>query len=343
MATETRIARPSWLWLLAPLLLIAFGLYRYISTPSAQASVLRLAHALNEKHPVHLGMLEFKAELERLSGGSMRVELYSDSKLGNERELLELLQTGSLAMTKVSAGQLEAFAPSFKLFSLPYLFADSAHFWRFAESPTAKSMLQAAERYRLRGLSFYDAGARSFYLGKKLSKAIAHPDDLRGLSLRVMPSQSAIAMVEAFGAKPVPIPFGELYSALDTGAVDGAENNAPSLFTSRQYEVASRYMLNEHTMLPDVLIIGTPTWNRLSTSQREWVQQAADYSTEQQKRFWRDSELESLRVMREKGLQIDAEVDRAAFRAKVDAIYQRPEFQSEELRALIAAVEQVRE
>ncbi len=325
-------------WLAVPLALIAWGVIRGATSPAEQATVLRLGHALNQQHPVHRGMAVFATEVRRLSGGTLRVDLYADAKLGSERELLELVQIGSLAMTKVSAGQLEAFSPEFSLFSLPYLFDDRAHFWRFALSADGEALLDASRPARLQGLTFYDAGARSFYLGKGVARTVRTPDDLRGLSLRVQPSPTAIAMVEALGAKPVPIPFGELYSALDTGTVDGAENNPPSLYTSRQYEVASSYSLNEHTIVPDVLVIGTETWDRLDARQRGWLKQAARASALAQRALWDASEADSMAAMRRAGLRIVDDVDRAAFRARVRPLYARPEFSSARVRETIALV-----
>jgi tripartite ATP-independent transporter DctP family solute receptor len=325
-------------WMALPLALIAWGLWLGATSPQEQAKVLRLAHVLNEQHPVHRGMQVFADETGALSSGRLRIDLYADGKLGSERELLELVQIGSLAATKVSAGQMEAFSPQFGLFGLPYLFDDRAHFWRFAESDEGVAVLDAPRSARLQGLTYYDAGSRSFYFGRNVNVRLDHPDDLRGLAVRVMPSRTAIAMVEALGAKPVPIPFGELYSALDTGTVDGAENNAPSLYTSRQYEVASSYSLNEHTVLPDVLVIGTRTWDRLSRQEREWLREAARRSAVAQRRMWEASERESLEKMREAGLTIVAKIDRAAFRERVRPVYARPEFRTAQMRALIAAV-----
>ncbi len=323
-------------WLALPIALIGWGLWRGATSPAERATVLRLGHGLNTEHPVHRGMIVFADEVKRLSGATMRVDLYADAKLGSERELLELVQIGSLAMTKVSAGQLEAFSPQFAIFSLPYLFDDRAHFWRFALSPTGERLLDASVPYRLQGLTFYDAGSRSFYFGRGVRATLDHPDDLRGLSVRVMPSRTAIAMVEALGAKPVPIPFGELYSALDTGTVDGAENNPPSLYTSRQYEVASSYSLNEHAFLPDVLVIGTETWARLDARQRGWLTQAAQTSVRAQRRLWEAAEAASLKAMRAAGLRIVTDVDRPAFRARVQPVYALPEFQTAAMRVLIA-------
>ncbi|MGL6289833.1 MAG: TRAP transporter substrate-binding protein DctP, partial [Silanimonas sp.] len=233
---------------------------------------------------------------------------------GSARELLEQVQLGSLAMTQASAGQLEAFAPEFALFGLPYLFDDAEHFWRFAATPQAEHLLASTAPRRLVGLTLYDAGARSFYLAEG-RPPVRRVEDLRGLSLRVMPSRTAMRMVEAFGAKPVPIPFGELYTALDSGTVDGAENNAPSLFTSRQFEVAGSYSLNGHMILPDVLVIGADAWSRLSMDDQAIVRESALASMQVQRRLWAEEEARSLAAMREAGLEIVEDVDAAGFRA----------------------------
>jgi tripartite ATP-independent transporter DctP family solute receptor len=325
-------------WVALPLALVGWGLWRGATSPVEQAKVLRLGHVLNEQHPVHLGMEVFAEEVSKRSQGALRIDIYADGKLGSERELLELVQIGSLAATKVSAGQLEAFSPSFGVFSLPYLFDDHAHFWRFALSADGDRLLDASRGARLQGLTFYDAGSRSFYFGRNVRQTLDHPDDLRGLAVRVMPSRTAIAMVEALGAKPVPIPFGELYSALDTGTVDGAENNPPSLYTSRQYEVASSYSLNEHAILPDVLVIGTKSWERLSVQERDWIKQAARASAVKQRQLWAKSERESLAAMRKAGLDIRTEIDRAPFREKVQPVYALPEYTTPRMLALIGAV-----
>lgn len=333
-------ARRRWpfVLLLVPLLLMAWGAWRGATSATSEAHVLRLAHNLNVRHPVHRGMEVFAAEVARLSQGRLRVDIYADGTLGGERELVELVQLGSLAMTKVSAGQLEAFTPQMRVFSLPYLFDDREHFWRFATSAQGQALLDAPLAQRLKGLTFYDAGSRSFYFGRGVSQPVRHPDALRGLAIRVMPSRTAMRMVEAFGAKPVPIPFGELYSALDTGTVDAAENNPPSLYTSRQYEVASSYSLNEHMILPDVLVIGTDAWARLDPQEQGWLQAAARTSAVAQRRLWDEAEREDLASMREAGLVVVEDVDRAAFRAAVQPVHALPEFAGAQMQALVAAI-----
>lgn len=331
-------ARTLALWLALPAALLGYAGWQAMLAGQAETRVLLLGHALGTAHPVHRGMQVFADEVASRSGGRLRVEIHADSKLGNERELLELLQIGSLAITKVSAGQLEAFAPEFGVLGLPYVFDDRAHFWRFAGSPEGQRLLESATPRRIRGIAWYDAGARSFYLSPRSGRTVRTPDDLRGLAIRVMPSRSALAMVEALGAKPVPIPFGELYTALDAGTVDGAENNPPSLFASRQYEVASSYSLTEHLVLPDVLVIGTAAWDRLDAQERTWIAAAAEASSLAQRALWDAEEARNLEAMEAAGLLLVRDVDRAAFRRATAVVHDDPAYGGERHRALRAAI-----
>lgn len=326
------------LWLALPALLLGYAGWRFATAPAQAGRVLLLGHALNVAHPVHRGMQVFAEELARRSAGRLRVEIHADGKLGNERELLELLQIGSIAITKVSAGQLEAFAPEFGVLGLPFLFDDGAHFWRFAQTAEAAALLHSAQARRIRGLAWYDAGARSFYLAPRSGRTVRSPADLEGLAIRVMPSRSARAMVEALGASAVPIPFGELYTALDAGTVDGAENNPPSLYASRQYEVAANFSLTEHLVLPDVLVIGTPTWEHLDAQEQAWVEQAAQASSLAQRALWREEEAGNLAAMAQQGLHIVRDVDREAFRAATAAVHDDPAYSGPGQRALRAAI-----
>ncbi|MEM0962919.1 MAG: TRAP transporter substrate-binding protein, partial [Bacteroidota bacterium] len=228
---------------------------------AGDARVLRLGHGLSLDHPVHLAMEAMAAHVDSASGGSLQIAVYPSGQLGSERECLELLQIGSLAMTKVSSSVLEGFAPEFSVFSLPYLFRDEAHRLAVFDSEVGRSLLDATEPYRFRGLTYYDAGARSYYT---VERPVRTPEDLTGLKIRVQESPTSMRMVREMGGSPTPISWGELYTALQQGVVDGAENNPPSFFLSRHYEVAPYYVLNEHTAVPDVLVVGTPVWETLS-------------------------------------------------------------------------------
>ena len=281
-----------------------------------EARVLRLGHGLSTDHPVHVAMQAMAAHVDSASGGRLQIAVYPSGQLGSERECLELLQIGSLAMTKVSASVLEGFAPEFSVFSLPYLFRDEAHRLAFFESAVGQEMLASTQAFRFFGLTYYDAGARSYYT---VDAPVWTPDDLRGLKIRVQESPTSMRMVREMGGSPTPISWGELYTALQQGVVDGAENNPPSYFLSRHYEVAPYFVLNEHTAVPDVLVIGTPLWDTLSDQEKRWLQDAAAASADLEERLWRESTAEALRAVTEAGatvVRMTAD-DRAPFSSRV--------------------------
>ncbi len=263
--------------------------------------VLKLAHVLDTNHPVHKGMVFMAEKLAEKSEGRMRVDLYPGGQLGAERDLIELLQIGSLAMTKVSTAPLEAFVPEMKIFGIPYVFRDDEHRWKVLNGEIGRRLLLAGEPYFLRGMCYYDAGSRSFYTK---DKPILTPGDLRGLKIRVMKSITAVKMVQALGGSATPIPWGELYTALQQGVVDGAENNPPSFYLSRHYEVCKYYSLDEHTAVPDILLMSTVVWKSLTPQQQEWVQQAVDESVEHQKKLWQASTREALDEVKKAGVEV---------------------------------------
>jgi tripartite ATP-independent transporter DctP family solute receptor len=263
--------------------------------------IIRLGHGLNTGHSVHQGMIFFGEKLQEISGGKFKVQIYPSQQLGTERQCLELLQIGSLDMTKVSAGVLENFSPSINVFGIPYLFRDKEHAFRVLDGPVGEELLNGTEKYWLKGLGYYDSGSRSFYT---IDKPIEHPNDLKGLKIRVMESQTAIDMVKSFGGSPTPISWGELYTALQQGVVDGAENNPPSFYLSRHYEVCKYYIIDEHTVLPDVVLMSTHFWNDLSNQDQEWIQKAMDLSVVEQRRLWLKSEIESLEAVKAAGVKV---------------------------------------
>jgi tripartite ATP-independent transporter DctP family solute receptor len=303
---------------------------------SQDVLVLRLAHALGPTHSVHRAMVYLGERLEEKAGGTIRVVVYPSQQLGSERELLELLQIGSLAMAKVSAAVLEGFVPEYQVFSLPYLFRDDTHRFKVLEGPIGQELLLAGERVLLRGLCYYDAGSRSFYT---VTRPIYTPDDLRGLKIRTLESPTQIQMVNLMGASATPIPWGEVFTALQQGIVDGAENNPPSFYLSHHYEVARFYTLDEHTSIPDVLLISLHVWNRLTPQQRQWVQEAAMESAQYQKQLWKESTEEALRAVQEAGVEI-IYPDKQPFVEKVQPIYEQYRDRPE-LNRLIARIKAV--
>lgn len=265
------------------------------------AKSLKLAHGLDVSHPVHKAIVFMAEKLAEKSAGQLTIEIYPSQQLGTERQALELLQIGSLSMTKVSAAILENFAPNTKVLSLPYIFRDRKHAYAVQDGEIGKALLTQSEKYWLKGLAYFDAGQRSFYTKER---PINTPKDLEGLKIRVMESVTAMSLVRALGGAPTPISWGELYTALQQGIVDGAENNPPSFYTSRHYEICKYYSLNEHTAVPDILVIGTVAWNSLSEQEKEWVQAAADEAAIYQRKLWQASEEEALTAVQKAGVEV---------------------------------------
>ena len=252
-------------------------------------------------------------QLAKQSDGKLTIEIYPSGQLGAERETLELLQIGSVDMTKVSSAVLEGFAPEYKVFGLPYLFQDREHAFRVLDGPVGDRLLAAPEEFWLHGLCFYDAGARSFYTTHHQTES---PDDIKGLKIRVMKSVQAVNLVNGLGASATPISWGELYTALQSGVVDGAENNPPSFYSSRHYEICKYYSLNEHTRVPDVLLVSQHTWQKLSEQEKAWLNEAARLSVEFQRELWKQSEEEALEAVKAAGVQVYLP-DRKPFAEKV--------------------------
>jgi tripartite ATP-independent transporter DctP family solute receptor len=261
--------------------------------------------------------MEYMAEkVKEKSGGRMQIQIFPSEQLGTEKEDIESLQLGYLAMTKTSTAVMEGFVPRMKIFGIPYLFRDSEHYWKVLKGPIGKELLLAGQEKGLRGLCYYDAGARSFYAKKEIDS----PADLVGLKIRVMNSAMCIEMIKAMGGSPAPIPWGELYTSLEQGVVDAAENNPPSYRTSRHYEVCKFYTLDEHARLPDILMISVKVWEGLKPEFQQILQEAADESVEYQREIWAEAEKEDLKTVEEAGVKV-IHPDKKPFEESVQSMW----------------------
>src|SRR5699024_1772707 len=213
-----------------------------------------------------------------------------------------------------------------------------SHHHAVLDGKIGKQLLLAPQKYNMRGLTYYDAGFRSFYTK---STPINNPSDLDGLKIRVQESAMAIALVNSLGASATPIAYSELYSAIQQGVVDGAENNPPSFLSSRHYEICNYYSLNEHTAVPDVLLIGTKSWNKLTNQQREWLQSAVDKSTEYQRKLWDKTEKEALKKVQEAGVEINRP-NKEPFIEMTQPIYDRLKREDPELYSLSEKIRNVK-
>jgi tripartite ATP-independent transporter DctP family solute receptor len=299
------------------------------------ARVLKLAHSLDTEHPVHKAMAHMADLVAKRSGGTLRVEIFPSGQLGSERECIELVQLGILDMTKTSSGPMEGFVPDIKVYGLPYLFRDEEHMWKVFKGPIGRELLLAGQNRGLRGLCYYDAGARSFYT---VSKPIHTPADLHGMKIRVQQSEMSFGMVRALGASPTPIDWGELYTALQQGVVDGAENNPPSFYLSNHYEICKYYTLDEHLRVPDVLVMSTETWNSLTADQQRILQEAVDESVDYQRQLWKEEVDRSLAAVAKAGVEI-IHPDKEPFREAVQSFWH--EFDGTRIGELAKEIQQV--
>ncbi len=319
-------------------LLVLLSFFTVSCQQANKTRTIKLAHGLSPDHSVHKAMEYMAKRVEEKSEGKLKLQIYHSEQLGAESECLELLQIGSLGITKVSASAMESFAPGYKVLGLPYVFRDKEHMYKVEDGEIGKQILKDGEKAWLRGLCFYDAGSRSFYTK---NRPIHTPSDLNGLKIRVMKSITANKMVDALGGAPVPISFGELYTALQQGVVDGAENNPPSFYLSKHYEICKYYSLDEHTSVPDVLVVSTIIWNNLSDQEKTWLQEAAEESVPVQRKLWTESEAESLAAIKEAGVEI-IYPDKAQFAEDVTGLYADFKVNNPKLYTLVEKIDEIK-
>jgi tripartite ATP-independent transporter DctP family solute receptor len=255
-------------------------------------------------------------KIEADTGGRLRIRVYHAGQLGRESDTVELARFGALDITRVNFAPLTNPFPLTRAFALPYVFDSVVHMRRAADGEIGKAVLKSFESRDLIGLAIYDAGTRSFY---NVHRPIVEPGDLNGLKVRVPPSDVFLDMARAVGANPTPLPFGEVYSALQTHLIDGAENNWRTLHTSRQFEVARFVSLTEHSHSPEALLMSRRTFDALSASDRDVVLAAAAQSVPVMRELWDRMEAESKAFVLNAGVKSN-EVNREAFRRAAQPI-----------------------
>lgn len=288
-----------------------------LAGPAAAKTTLRLGHSQAKGHPVDVSLQELAKLVAERSRGDLEVRVFPAGQLGQQRELIEQLQNGAIDLVHANASPLGAFEPSYGVYDMPFLFRDDAHFFEAVEGPVGEEILKASEPKAFVGLAYYDTGTRSFYAKKPLPK----PEDLKGLKVRVQPGPIATRMVDLMGATATPLAWGEVYTALQAGVVDAAENNVTALTLARHGEVMKVYTRTEHTRVPDVLLIATATLERLKPEQQALLRQAARDNAAAHNARWK-AELEKAEKEAAAKLGVTfVDADRAAWRKVVQPMY----------------------
>ena len=260
--------------------------------------VLRLADVWNEGYPTMDGNIEFKRVVEEETKGRIKVEIYGGGQLGDEKETIEQVKFGALDMTRISISPLTEFYKPLNVLILPYLYSDTNHMFNVLDGEIGDELGLGLKAEGFVPLAWYDAGSRSFYNSIKEISTMA---DLEGMKIRVQESEMMMGLVSSVGGSPTPMAFGEVYSALQTGVIDGAENNFPSYKDTSHYEVAKYYTLDEHTKVPEVLIMSTITYDNLSDADKEVITLAGAAAAKVEREKWNEYSGAARAVVEEAG------------------------------------------
>jgi len=272
---------------------VAGMLLAAVSTASAERT-LKVNGVHAPSHPASMTHEFFADRVEKLTGGSLDVDVNHARALGDAVESVQSLRDGTLAFVTVSASNLSQIDKRMDMFSLPFLFKNADHYWDYLTSADADAFVEPLQKKGIRVLAFIDSGARNFFA----DNPIRSPDDIKGKKIRVMASPVQVKMIEALGGTGVPIAWGDLYNALQTGVVDGAENNHPSVFSMKFYEVSDYYTLDEHARIPDMLLVSEDVYQSLSDEEKEAVNKAADEAEAYMRGAWAASSQMSLDQLR---------------------------------------------
>ena len=257
---------------------------------AAKPRVLKFSSIHEPTHPSAITAEFFASRVEQLTNGELDVQVYHSRQLGDALQNVENVRSGSIAFTSVSISNLSQVIPKMDMFSLPYIFKNENHYWYILAHPKTNEFMSMLEPKGIKVISWIDSGARSFFT----QKPINNPADMAGMKIRVMASPVMISTMEAMGANGVPVAWGELYNALQTGVVDGAENNPPSLISMKFYEVSKYFTLDEHMRIPDVNVVSAKVFGKFSESQQAAIIKAGEEATAFMRGAWAISRQQSI-------------------------------------------------
>ena len=303
---------------------LALGTFALGRTARAQAKTLLKASDVHPPgYPTVVAVENLGKKLEQATGGRLSVQMYASMQLGGEKEAIEQAQVGAIQLARVSVGAIGPVVDDLNVFNLPFLFRNTAHMQKVVDGPIGQELLgkvTANEKAGLIGLCWMDAGARSFYDTKHAIKSIA---DLKGLKVRVIGNPMFVDMANALGANGVAMGYDQVFSALQTGVIDGAENNPPSFVFDNHYQVAKYYTLTEHLIVPEMLVFSRRTWNTLSKADQDLVRKLAREAQLEERTLWAAYEKEAMDKAKAAGIQIFEVADKKPFQDAVKPVWDK--------------------
>ena len=290
-----------------------------LASAHAQSVTLRSADIHPDGYPTVEAVKYFGQVLEQKTNGKYKVQLFFSGQLGGEKETIEQTRFGVIDLNRVNTAPFNNLIPETAVLGLPFLFRDVQHMYKVVDGPLGEEIAKAFEPHGLVVLGFFDSGARSMYNSKRPIKTLA---DMKGMKIRVQQSDLFISMINALGANATPMPFGELYSAIQTGLVDGAENNYPSYESVKHYEVAKFYSLTEHSMAPEVFVMSKTSWDKLSPADQKLFKDAGKEATVKMRELWAKRDADAKAVVIKGGAQIN-EVEKQPFIDAMKPVYDK--------------------
>lgn len=303
--------------------------------------VLTLSHGLSETHTVHQAIKRFADEVFDKTDGRIVIRIFPNAQLGSETESMEQVMAGVIAMTKVSSPILATYDEGYHTFGLPYVFNDTPSFYKVMGSQAMRDFFMSTHDEGFMTLTYYTSGSRSFYT---VNKPIRTPEDLKGLKIRVQDMQSQTDMVSAMGGTPVAMGYGDVYTSLQTGIIDGTENNETALTTGKHGEICKVYSKDEHAMIPDALVISSKVWDTISPEDQKIFIEAAEDSTLWHNVAWEKAIEEAIVEARdEMGVTFVTDIDKDAFRKATAPMLERYSAEYPKVKALLETIRKLQE
>lgn len=299
-------------------LAFATALCGFAGAASAQ-TVLRSSDTHPDGYPTVEAVKFMGGLIESRTNGRFKIQMFHSSQLGQEKDTIEQTRFGVIDLNRINMAPLNNLIPETVVPGLPFVFRSVAHMRKVMDGPIGDEILKAFEKHDMIGLAFYDSGARSFYNSKR---PVTKLEDMKGLKIRVQQSDMFIALVNALGANATPMAFGEVYSAIQSGVIDGAENNWPSYESTRHFEVSKNYVMTEHSMTPEVLVMSKRSWDKLSAADQAVVRMAAKESVLKMRELWEAREKAAEAAVKAKGAVI-TQVDKQPFIDAMKPVYDR--------------------
>jgi tripartite ATP-independent transporter DctP family solute receptor len=293
-----------------------------------QKFVFKASDVHPEGYPTVTAVEEMGQALSKATDGRLSVQMYASMQLGGEKEAIEQAQIGAIALARVSVGALGPVVPDLNVLNLPFLFRDTAQAQKVLDGPIGQELLDKVTNSptaNIVGLCWMDAGARNMYDTKH---PITDMADLKGLKVRVMGNPMFVDMMNALGGNGVAMGYDQVFTALQTGVVDGAENNPPSFVFDNHYQVAKFYTLTEHLIVPEMLVFSKPIWNKLSKEDQALVQKLGREAQMRERVLWNEYQDKALAKMKEAGIQVVTITDKKPFQAAVKPVWDKyaPQF-----------------